>query len=269
MRNCIASPSPKAPSRGLPGLPRYAAVLLAIAAAAPQLADRASAQDWFALAGPERTPAAEAGDARCSGIGCAVAGRTSPLRPRADPTGASLFEPGIGGDDPPALRFEVVVEPGAGFVLEGRAISDGAGNREAGAARRSALSELIGPYVALPMMGKSRTRSVGPFIGGGLGAVRMRSGKTRMSFPKIGNTVPGEGRVGRAWTLTAGVAVPVGSRSTVELAWRYTDVSEVKTGRGSGQVEWRGGGRSVPLHPAPSSDELRSHGLRLSLRYGF
>ena len=268
MRRCDAYPSPTARPPGPGGLPRCAAVLLAVAVAAALPPDEASAQDWFVLAGPERKPATEAGDGGCSGIDCA-AGRNSPLRPRRDLAGASLFEPGIGGAAPPALGFEVVVEPGAGFVLEGRASPDGAGDPGSDAARRSSLTELISPYVDLPAIGGSPARSVSPFIGGGLGAVRMRSGKTRMSFPKIGNTVPGEGRVGRAWTVTAGVAVPVGSRSTLEFAWRYTDVSEVKTGRGSGQVEWRGRGRSIPLHPAPSSDELRSHGLRLSLRYGF
>ena len=81
--------------------------------------------------------------------------------------------------------------------------------------------------------------------------------------------VPGASKVGTAWMVTAGVAATLGRRTTVELSWRYNYAEEAKTGRGSGRVEWRERGRPIPTNLAPTSAEARSHGIRLSLRYGF
>ena len=67
--------------------------------------------------------------------------------------------------------------------------------------------------------------------------------------------------------VTAGAAVALGERVTVDLAWRYTDLGAVHTGRGAGRVIWRDGSRE-PL-PLDSRARLAGHGLRLSLRYGF
>ena len=57
---------------------------------------------------------------------------------------------------------------------------------------------------------------------------------------------------------------------TLDLAWRYTDIGEVHTGRGAGRVEWRDGSREpLPLNLAATQAKLAGHGLRLSLRYAF
>ena len=73
----------------------------------------------------------------------------------------------------------------------------------------------------------------------------------------------------KTWT-TAGVAAGLDERVTLDLAWRYTDFGEVRTGQGAGRVVWRDGSREpLPLDLAPTRAKLAGHGVRLSLRYAF
>ena len=70
--------------------------------------------------------------------------------------------------------------------------------------------------------------------------------------------------------LTAGLGISLGEQTTLDLAWRYTDYGVIETGAGRGRVEWRDGSREpLALDLAPTRAKLRSHGLRLSLRYAF
>ena len=75
-----------------------------------------------------------------------------------------------------------------------------------------------------------------PFVGGGLGAARVASGETRMTFPKTRTLVPGTRRTGLTWRLMAGLGMSWGERATLDLAWRYTDAG-VPWARSS----WSGG----------------------------
>ena len=92
----------------------------------------------------------------------------------------------------------------------------------------------------------------------------------RMTFPRTTTVVPGARRTGLAWMLTAGGAVALGERATLDLAWRYSDLGEVRTGRGEGRVVWRDGSREPrPLDLVATRANLASHGLVLSVRYAF
>ena len=47
-----------------------------------------------------------------------------------------------------------------------------------------------------------------------------------MAFPATATIVPGASRVNLAWMATAGVALALDRRVSVDIAWRYTvDVS--------------------------------------------
>ena len=66
------------------------------------------------------------------------------------------------------------------------------------------------------------------------------------------------------------VAASLSERVALDLAWRYTDLGEVWTGRGTGRVVWRDGSREpLPLDLAPTQARLAGHGVRVSLRYEF
>ena len=91
-----------------------------------------------------------------------------------------------------------------------------------------------------------------------------------MTFPATTTIVPGGSRTELAWMATAGVAVAQGERVTLDLAWRYSDLGEVRTPRGPGRVVWRDGSREpLPLDLAPTKARLKDHGVRLSLRHAF
>ena len=148
----------------------------------------------------------------------------------------------------PAIRMDVLVEYRPRLAFEGRTNFLEPGRRQSVAAELSSLSGMLAGYVDLPGLGLAKIGPFGPFVGAGVGAVRTRIGEMRMTFPRTTTVVPGAGRTGLAWMLTAGVAVALGERATLDLAWRYTDLGEVRTGRGAGRVVWRDGSREpLPL----------------------
>ena len=169
-----------------------------------------------------------------------------------------------------AARLEVLVEYRARFAFTGRANFLSPESRQSVAADLSSFAGMLAAYIDLPGLGVLKIGPLGPFVGAGLGAVRTRIGQTRMTFPATTTIVPGANRTGFAWMVTAGAAVALGERVTVDLAWRYTDLGAVHTGRGAGRVIWRDGSREpLPLDLDETRARLAGHGLRLSLRYAF
>ena len=100
-----------------------------------------------------------------------------------------------------------------------------------------------------------------PFIGSGVGVARLVD-DTRMTFPKTTTLVPGARRVNLAWILMTGVATSLSEAVTLDLAWRYTDLGDVETGRAKGQAilarrEQRTAGTRSRRH-AGKADEPRA-----------
>ena len=128
---------------------------------------------------------------------------------------------------------------------------------------------MVTGYIDLPGLGLPKLGPFAPFVGAGAGVVRTRIEETHMTFPRTTTVVPGASRTGFGWMVAAGVSASLGERMTLDLAWRYTDLGEFRTGRGAGRVVWRDGSREpLPLNLAETRARFRSHGLRLSLRYG-
>ena len=202
--------------------------------------------------------------------GCGTGGDGAPYRAAGDFGTAPALELGLGYAAAPAVRLEVLLEYRPRFVFEGRANFLESTRLQSVAADISSISGMLAAYVDLPGAGLPGFGPFRPFIGAGVGAVRTRVGETRMTFPKTTTVVPGGSRTGLAWMLTAGVAKALGERATLDLAWRYTDLGAVRTGRGGGRVVWRDGSRKpLLLDLASTRAKLTSHGLRLSLRYAF
>ena len=197
--------------------------------------------------------------------GCGTGGDGAPYRSAGDFGTATVLELGLGYAAAPAVRLEVLVEYRPRFAFGGRANFLEPERLQSVKADISSLSGMLAAYLDLPGTGSFR-----PFIGVGLGAVRTRIGEMRMTFPKTTTVVPGGSRTGLGWMLTAGVAKALAERTTLDLAWRYTDLGATRTGRGMGRVVWRDESREpLPLDLAATRAKLRSHGLRLSLRYSF
>ena len=193
-----------------------------------------------------------------------------PLRSLGDFGTVASVEFGIGHILTRATRVEVLVEYRPRFAFDGRANFLEPERQQSVSANLSSLSGMLAAYVDLPELGVPRLGRFSPLLGGGAGAVWVEIGETRMAFPRTTTIVPGGRRVNLAWMLTAGIATSLDDDTTLELAWRYTDLGPVETGEGRGRVVWRDGSREpLPLDLAPTRSKLRSHGLRLSLRYGF
>lgn len=230
-----------------------------------------SAQHFYAGLGYglERPLEAEPAAEDCSRVwlaprsGCETGGDRAPFRIFGKFSIAPSMEP---GDAPVVGRIEKIewlAEQGSEFALE-----DSAESIEP--EKRRSLSRFISPSFDISTFGVPGQGALNPFIGGGMGAVRTGSGEAPVTSSwDTGRFVPGASKVGTAWMVTAGVAATLGARTTVELSWRYNHLGEAKTGRGSGRVEWRERGQPIPTNLAPTSEEAKSHGVRLSLHYGF
>lgn len=183
------------------------------------------------------------------------------------------FEFGIGRRVAPTVRIEGIVQHRPKFSFEGRSnfTQDRTYMRRV-TADLSSVSAMVAAYldgaeIVLPGLGPLR-----PFAGGGVGLARIRIDETSMGHPDARTTtfVPEGSRVNLVWMLTAGVASRLGDRTTLDLAWRYTDSGDVETGRARGRVVWRDGSRDpIEFDVGETRARLSSHGLTVSVRYAF
>ena len=201
--------------------------------------------------------------------GCGTGGDGAPHRSTGQFGTVPAVELGL-GHAAGSMRFEVLVEYRPDFDFDGQANFLAPGRRQEVSASLSSVSGMLAGFVDLHAFGLPAAGPVVPFVGGGVGLARTRIGATTMTFPKTSTTVPGGSRTGPAWMVTAGVAVALDARISLDLAWRYSDLGDIRTPRGPGRVVWRDGSREpLPLDLAPTQARLRGHGLRLSLRYAF
>ena len=176
---------------------------------------------------------------------------------------------GLGYVAAPALRLEAVVQHRPRFSFDGRANFRQTTDRQDVSAKLSTLTGMLAAYVDLPALGLPRLGPFSPFAGAGAGLSRIRIDETHMEFPRTRTVVPGGRRTGFAWMATAGFAVSLGDRVTLDLAWRYTDYGTVETEEATGRIEFRDGRPPILLPLARTKAELRRHGFTASLRYAF
>ena len=200
--------------------------------------------------------------------GCGRGPDGAPYRSRGGFGNVPALEAGLGFAASPSARLEVVVEYRPRFEFDGRANFLEPGHRQSVVADASSLSGMVMTFVDMAGPRLPNVGSLEFLVGAGAGVAHNRVGKTTMVFPRTTTVVPGGSRRGFAWTVTAGVAAALGARTTLELAWRYSDLSVLQTDRGGGRVTWRDGSREpLLLDLAVTRAKLNGHGLRLSLRY--
>ena len=202
--------------------------------------------------------------------GCGQGPDGAPRSSLGDFGAAAGYELGFGRVAAPGLRLEAVVAHRPRAAFEGRANFLDTGRRQTVAADVSTLSLMLAAYLDLPALGLPRIGPFSPFVGGGAGAAHVAIDETRMDFPRTTTLVPGGARTNFAWMPAAGVAAALGSRVTLEIAWRYTHAGAVDTGLGTGQVVWRDGSRDpLALWLDRTTADLAAHGLAVSMRYAF
>ena len=202
--------------------------------------------------------------------GCGDGVDGAPLSSLGDFGTTGGIDLGLGYVITPALRFETLLQHHPRVPFKGRANFRQTTDRQDVSARLSTLTGMLAAYVDLPALGVPRVGPFSPFVGAGAGLSRIRIGETRMEFPKTTTIVPGGRRTGFAWMATAGLAVSLGEKVTVDLAWRYTDYGDATTGKTTGRIEWRDGSRPpLRFRLARTQAELRRQGWVVSLRYAF
>ena len=202
--------------------------------------------------------------------GCGLGGDGAPLRSVGDFSMATGFEVGIGGAVAPAVRMEAIVEFRPRLAFSGHANYLAPEREQTVAVDASVLSGMVAAYADLPALGLPRLGPLDPFVGAGVGVARISTGETQMMFPRTTTLVPGGHRTGLAWMVTAGVATALGESTTLEVAWRYSELGTAETATGGGRVVWRDGSREpLMLNQAASEAYLKSHGIRFSLRHSF
>ena len=253
-----------------------AAALVVLAAAVS--AETTAAEDLYLRAGIgfERPTETVFRDKNCEIempvplYGCGPAPDGAPYRSVGNFGTAAALEVGIGSIVAPALRIEALVEYRPSLTFGGRANYLDPELRQSVSVDLSVVSGMVAAYTDLPALGLPKLGPFAPFVGAGVGLARIRAGETRMMFPATTTHVPGDHRTGFAWMVTAGVATALSESTTLDLAWRYSDLGAAETATGGGRVVWRDGSREpLMLDQAASEARLRSHGLRLSVRHEF
>lgn len=202
--------------------------------------------------------------------GCGTGGDGAPHRSVGDFGTAGAIELGLGRVVTPRMRAEVRLDYRPRLAFRGHANFLDPARMQSVEADLSSLSGLLAIHADLPAFEAPGLGPLVPFLGIGVGAVRTRIGETHMTFPRTTTIVPGGSRTDVAWMATAGVSAALKPRTILELAWRYADLDEVRTGRGAGQVVWRDGSREpLPLDLAETRARIEGHGLGLSLRFAF
>ncbi len=202
--------------------------------------------------------------------GCGTDSDGAPRRSLGDFGRMAVLELGLGYATEGTMRYELMLEHRPSFSFEGRANFLAPDRQQSVAADISSVSGMLAAFADFPEPGSDGRAAITPYVGTGIGAVRHRIGTTTMTFPATATSVRGGSRTDLTWMVTAGVTLPLNERLGLDMAWRYTDLGEVRTGRGEGGVTWHDGSREpIALDLAPSRARIRSHGFRVALRYSF
>lgn len=164
------------------------------------------------------------------------------------------------------LRAEALLSWRPQLQFDGRSNFLGAGPGQSVSGSVSSLAGFAVAYVDLPRIGGVR-----PFLGAGIGAARNRLEGLEFRFPTIAadatTATTGGSSSGLATLLTAGIAVPLSKRLSLDLAYRFTDLGTVTGRSGKATVVRPRGTRSLTI--AGTETDLQTQGLQMSLRYSF
>jgi|SRR5882672_2904704 len=182
----------------------------------------------------------------CGDPGCTAGGELG------DVGKSPVFSAGLGWRIAPNIRTDLTVAYRGGYQLKD---SDAASDFKADI--KSSNLMLAGYYEAAS--GWAR-----PYVGGGVGWAQNKIGAITNTGAGFSTESPGGTRSGLAWSLMAGVGIPLGSRLTLDVAYRYIDL---------GKIESKSGDLSCAPVPCPGvtysglSGNLRAHELTAGFRF--
>ena len=140
------------------------------------------------------------------------------------PNPGVLFDAGIGYRFAPFLRFEGTI----GYVPS--MAFNGTFGSSSSATTQSSISALVGlasGYLDLVGLFGPMPGNIQPFILGGVGFANVTNGaESDYNGGRYSNTFSGATVTNVAWTVGAGVGVPLSSRLTLDVMYRYLDLGQ-------------------------------------------
>ena len=199
-------------------------------------------------------------------FGCAVAVDGQPLAARGDFGTTPTVDLGLGWRLSPYVRVEVEGTYRPSLNFGGQANFLRTPGEQPVSARGHTLTALAVGWLDLGTYGRLR-----PFLGLGLGVSRNHMGAVRYDFPGLAQpaaTITSGGSDSQtAWMASAGVSWPLSRRATLDVAYRYTDLGDMRTDAGPAAIVRST--RTIGLDIAPTHAALVSQGVSASVRWAF
>lgn len=199
-------------------------------------------------------------------FGCVKGSDGRPLGARGDFGRALVLDAGFGYRFSPRWRGELLLSDHPHMHFDGEANFLGVSGAQPVAVRLHSLAVFAVGWIDFPVAGRWQ-----PFVGVGVGIARNHLGSMHYGFPGLApgaaTRVHDGSRTGIAWLASAGVAVALTDRLGLDLAWRYTDLGEVRTDSGPAAIIRSSGDHALDI--AATRAPLRTQGLLATLRYRF
>jgi opacity protein-like surface antigen len=183
---------------------------------------------------------------------------------RGDGGSSPLFGAGVGYKFTPMLWVDVMFSDATGLHFDGK--SDPALVITDMNAKIDAQIAMLNTYLDVARLLRVPVGSLQPFVMAGLGYTHSHIGTMQALAPRSAIpsfSVSGHDNNNVAWGAGAGLGVPVTDRITIDLAYEYMDLGEVRTGTLFSQP----GAASGPIGAVKA--DLHVHTLQASLRFGF
>lgn len=201
---------------------------------------------------------------------------------------ALQFHLAVGARLPYQLRAQLELGLVRDLDWRGNANYPDSGGHQPSDARLDTRQLLLAGFHDFPGWEIASGRRARPYLGAGLGITDYRLGGYVQRFPEPddpqgylrrgpGGEIPftalpkGSGQ-NLTWMLTAGIAIPIGSSTDLDLSYRYTDAGEIRTDAGDiAVVRYREDGtrREIPIPINETSADYRIHSILVALRFQF
>lgn len=176
------------------------------------------------------------------------------------------IEIGLGHRFTPRLRGEVLLDYRPGLEFDGDANFLGVSGEQPVDTQLDSLAAFAVGYLDFPNASRWQ-----PYLGAGIGIARNRIDRVDYAFPGLGETAAtrtsGGSDTGLAWLATAGIAVELSPRLQLDLAYRYSDLGNVRGDRGPATIVRTSG--TVTLDVGATRAQLTTQGVLASLRWRF
>ncbi len=199
-------------------------------------------------------------------FGCGTGNDGQPLGATGDFGSGVAIDTALGYRFSDTFRAEVLLSYRPSLDLSAKANFLGVSGEQPVQAELASLGIFAVGYLDLPRLGYWQ-----PYLGAGLGRVRNRIGVTHYHFPSLGpnaeTVLRGGNHYESAYLLTVGAEVPLSPAWKLDVAYRYSDLGEVRNDDGAASIIRTS--RTRVLDIAGTQARLKTQGIIIGLRYAF